>query len=67
VDYLTLLLAGSSTLLLLFLITSVLPDLRARVDSLNDSLTDSLNKQQPASRPRPRTGALPEDRYEDEE
>jgi len=62
VDYLTLLLAGSSTLLLLFLITSVLPDLRARLDSL----TDEVEQKRAASRPRPRAGALPEDRYEDE-
>lgn len=61
VDYLTLLLAGSSTLLLLFLITSVLPDLRARLDGL----ADELDNQQPA--PRPRSRALPEDRYEDDE
>ena len=63
VDYLTLLLAGSSTLLLLFLITSVLPDLRARLDGL----ADELENQQPAPRPRVRAGALPEDRYDDEE
>ncbi|SHK77153.1 hypothetical protein SAMN02746009_01518 [Hymenobacter psychrotolerans DSM 18569] len=61
VDYLTLLLAGTSTLLLLFLITSVLPDLRARLDGL----ADELDNQQPA--PRPRSRALPEDRYEDDE
>lgn len=62
VDYLTLLLAGSSTLLLLFLITSVLPDLRNRLDSLADELDQS-----PTPRQRPRAGALPEDRYGDED
>ena len=61
-DYLTLLLAGSSTLLLLFLITSVLPDLRARLDGL----TDEVERKQAASRPRPRAGSLPEDRYEED-
>jgi hypothetical protein len=62
VDYLTLLLAGSSLLLLLFLITSVLPDLRSRLDALADELDQSA-----VPRPRPRAGALPEDRYEDED
>lgn len=58
-DYLTLLLAATSTLLLLLLVTSVLPDLRARLDGLAEELD-----QRPA-KPRPRS--LPKDRYEDEE
>ncbi|WBA42605.1 hypothetical protein [Hymenobacter canadensis] len=60
-DYLTLLLAATSTLLLLLLVTSVLPDLRARLDGLAEELD-----QQPA-KPRSRSNALPKDRYDDEE
>jgi len=62
VDYLTLLLAGTAVLLLLFLLTNVLPELRTRLDTL----TDELDRQQgtPIAR---RPNALPEDRYEDEE
>lgn len=64
VDYLTLLLAGSSALLLLYLVTSVLPDLRTRLDAL----TDDLDQARPSASPRPRRRAgLPDDRYEDEE
>ncbi|MBC8084723.1 MAG: hypothetical protein H7Z21_16110 [Hymenobacter sp.] len=62
VDYLTLLLSGASALLLLFLITSVLPDLRTRLDTLSDE----LDRQQ-GTTTRRRAGTLPEDRYEDEE
>ncbi|UOG76707.1 hypothetical protein MTX78_08900 [Hymenobacter tibetensis] len=61
-DYLTLMLSGASTLLLLFLITSLLPDLRNRLDTL----TDELDRQRGAAA-RPRSNALPEDRYDDEE
>lgn len=58
-DYLTLMLASGSFLLLLYLVTSVLPDLRTRLDTLSDA--------EPAA-PRPRRRApLPDDRYEDEE
>lgn len=58
-DYLTLMLASGSFLLLLYLVTSVLPDLRTRLDALNDA--------EPAA-PRPRRRApLPDDRYGDEE
>ncbi|TGE08610.1 hypothetical protein [Hymenobacter fodinae] len=61
VDYLTLLLAGSSLLLTLFLITGPLADLRNRLDALNDELEE--RKSGPAARRR--TSTLPEDRYED--
>jgi hypothetical protein len=60
-DYLTLLLAATSTLLLLLLVTSVLPDLRARLDGLAEELD-----QQP-TKPRSRSNVLPKDRYDDEE
>ncbi|RSK29920.1 hypothetical protein [Hymenobacter metallilatus] len=59
-DYLSLMLSGGSFLLLLYLITSVLPDLRQRLDALYDTYD------QPAPRPRKRA-ALPEDSYEDNE
>ncbi|UYZ64568.1 hypothetical protein [Hymenobacter weizhouensis] len=59
-DYLTLLCAGGSLLLTLFLLTSVLPDLRARLDALAEDL-----EQRQTTRPRRPTG-LPEDRYDDE-
>ncbi|GAA3930285.1 hypothetical protein [Hymenobacter algoricola] len=64
-DYLTLLLAAASTLLLAHVILNVLPDLRARLDGL----AEELEEQRPdIVRPkRPVAGALPEDRYEDEE
>ncbi|MBC6989158.1 hypothetical protein [Hymenobacter sp. BT491] len=62
-DYLTLVVAGASSLMLLYLITSVLPDLRARIDSLADDLEQQQTGVRPARRP---TGALPEDRYDDE-
>lgn len=63
VDYFTLLLAGTSSLLLLYLIVSVLPDLRARFDALADQVDPQ------AQRRTPRRDALdlPEDRYEEEE
>ncbi|WP_460621106.1 hypothetical protein [Hymenobacter tenuis] len=63
-DYLTLLLSGSSLLLLLYLVTSVLPDLRNRIDLLAEDLEHNKAASPPARR---RTTALPEDRYEDEE
>jgi len=64
-DYLTLLLAATSTLLLAHVIMNVLPDLRARLDGL----AEELEEQRPdPTRPKRRpAGALPEDRYEDEE
>ncbi|SNC65730.1 hypothetical protein SAMN06265337_1371 [Hymenobacter gelipurpurascens] len=65
VDYLTLLLAGSSLLLTLFLITGPLADLRNRLDALNDELED--RKSGAAATPRRRSNALPEDRYEDDD
>ncbi|SMC00470.1 hypothetical protein SAMN00120144_3397 [Hymenobacter roseosalivarius DSM 11622] len=63
VDYFTLLLAGTSTLLLVYLIVSVLPDLRARIDGLADEIDPQ------AERRTPRRDAmdLPEDRYEEED
>jgi hypothetical protein len=63
VDYFTLLLAGTSTLLLVYLIVSVLPDLRARLDGLADQIDPQ------AQRRTPRRDAmdLPEDRYEEED
>ncbi|WP_152981513.1 hypothetical protein [Hymenobacter sp. AT01-02] len=61
-DYLTLMLAGGSFLLMLYIITSVLPDLRTRIDGLAEEQDQALTKK----RTRTRT-ALPEDRYEDEE
>ncbi|WP_133273283.1 hypothetical protein [Hymenobacter radiodurans] len=63
VDYFTLLLAGTSTLLLIYLIVSVLPDLRARLDGLADQIDPQ------AQRRTPRRDAmdLPEDRYEEED
>lgn len=63
VDYFTLLLAGTSSLLLVYLIVSVLPDLRARLDGLADQIDPQ------AQRRTPRRDAmdLPEDRYEEEE
>ena len=64
VDYLTLMLSGASVLLLLFLVTSVLPDMRNRLDSLTDEL-DRQAGTTPAKRRS--TNALPEDRYEDED
>ncbi|RPD48436.1 hypothetical protein DNI29_07360 [Hymenobacter sediminis] len=61
-DYLNLLLSGSSLLLLLYLVTSVLPDLRSRLDALAE------DQDQPTPRTRTRRPApLPEDRYDDEE
>jgi hypothetical protein len=63
VDYLTLLLAGASTLLLLFVVTSVLPELRNRLDTV----TDELDRQQGATVARRQANALPEDRYDDED
>lgn len=63
VDYLTLMLSGASVLLLLFLVTSVLPDLRSRLDTL----TDELDQQAGAPTKRRSANALPEDRYEDED
>lgn len=54
-DYLTLFLAGSSTLMLLYVITSVLPDLRARLQDLNHVQSATRSSK-----------ALPPDRYEDE-
>ncbi|MBX0290184.1 hypothetical protein K3G63_07025 [Hymenobacter sp. HSC-4F20] len=61
-DYLTLLLSGSSLLLLLYLVTSVLPDLRTRLDALAD-------EQEPTTttRSRRRSASLPEDRYDDDD
>ncbi|MCB2407758.1 hypothetical protein [Hymenobacter lucidus] len=65
VDYLTLLFAVTATLLLFYIITTVLPDLRARLDGLAEELEE---RQPDASRPRKRsTNALPEDRYGDED
>ena len=63
VDYLTLMLAGASTLLLLFVVTSVLPELRARLDTV----TDELDRQQGATIARRLANALPEDRYDDDD
>lgn len=63
VDYLTLLLSGASTLLLLFLVTSVLPELRNRLDTV----TDELDRQQGATVARRQANTLPEDRYDDED
>ncbi|WP_375433666.1 hypothetical protein [uncultured Hymenobacter sp.] len=63
VDYLTLMLAGASLLLLLFLVTSVLPDMRSRLDAL----TDELDRQTGTPTTRRSANALPEDRYEDED
>ncbi|HEX8429396.1 hypothetical protein [Hymenobacter sp.] len=63
VDYLTLMLSGASVLLLLFLVTSVLPDMRTRLDAL----TDELDRQTGTPPSRRSANALPEDRYEDEE
>ncbi|OUJ72677.1 hypothetical protein [Hymenobacter crusticola] len=64
-DYSTLLLAGTSTLALLYLVFSVLPDLRGRLDSL----AEELDQRQPNATPRRRSSpsTLPEDRYEEEE
>lgn len=62
VDYLTLLLAGSSLLVTLYLLTGPLADLRTRLDTLSDE----LQQRQPGTTRR-RTNALPEDRYEDDE
>lgn len=59
-DYLSLMLSGGSFLLLLYLVTSVLPDLRQRLDALGEA------EEQPTPRPR-RRAPLPEDTYEDEE
>ena len=58
-DYLTLMLASGSFLMLLYLVTSVLPDLRTRLDTLSDA--------EPAVPRARRRAPLPEDRYEDEE
>jgi hypothetical protein len=66
VDYLTLLLAGSSLLLTLFLITGPLADLRNRLDSLSDELDDRRSGAGTAPARR-RSNALPEDRYEDDD
>ncbi|MBO0356575.1 hypothetical protein J0X19_01330 [Hymenobacter sp. BT186] len=63
VDYLTLLLSGASTLLLLFVVTSVLPELRNRLDTV----TDELDRQQGATVARRQANTLPEDRYDDED
>ncbi|UOQ67877.1 hypothetical protein [Hymenobacter volaticus] len=63
VDYLTLMLSGASVLLLLFLVTSVLPDLRNRLDAL----ADDQGRQTGTPPTRRSTNALPEDRYEDED
>ncbi|RYU82420.1 hypothetical protein [Hymenobacter persicinus] len=64
-DYLTLLLAAGSTCMLAHMLLNVLPDLRARLDGL----AEELEEQRPdPSRPKRRpAGALPEDRYEDED
>ncbi|GGG41741.1 hypothetical protein [Hymenobacter glacieicola] len=61
-DYLTLLLAGSSLLVLLYVVTSVLPDLRNRLDAL----AEDQERPTPPARTR-RSAPLPEDRYEDED
>lgn len=61
-DYLTLLLSGSSLLLLLYLVTSVLPDVRARLEALSDDQGPAA-----ATRSRRRSAPLPEDRYDDDE
>jgi hypothetical protein len=63
VDYFTLLLAGTSSLLLLYLIVSVLPDLRARFDAL----ADQVDPQAERRTPRRDANDLPEDRYEEED
>ncbi|MCB2379157.1 hypothetical protein LGH70_16265 [Hymenobacter sp. BT635] len=66
VDYLALLLSATSTLLLVYIITTVLPDLRARLDGL----AEELEERQPADAMRPRkrpAGSLPQDRYGDED
>ncbi|HEX8348544.1 MAG TPA: hypothetical protein VF598_01160, partial [Hymenobacter sp.] len=64
-DYATFLLATASTVGLFYLLFSILPDLRARLDAL----ADELDQRQPSSAPRrrPSPNALPEDRYEEEE
>ena len=54
-DYLTLALAGGSALALLYLFTSVLPDLRARLHDLDPTRRDAYN-----------SAGLPKDRYEEE-
>ncbi|RSK49031.1 hypothetical protein [Hymenobacter rigui] len=59
-DYLSLMLAGGSFLLLLYIITSVLPDLRQRLDGQYEA------DEQPAPRPRKRA-VLPDDSYADDE
>lgn len=63
VDYFTLLLAGTSTLLLVYLMVSVLPDLRARFDAL----ADQVDPQDQRRTPRRDSLDLPEDRYEEED
>ncbi|SHI86522.1 hypothetical protein SAMN02745146_1739 [Hymenobacter daecheongensis DSM 21074] len=64
-DYLTLLLAATATLLLAHIVLNVLPDLRARLDGLAEELEEQRpDLDRPARRS---TSALPEDRYEDEQ
>ncbi|TGE29069.1 hypothetical protein [Hymenobacter metallicola] len=65
VDYLALILSATSALLLFYLITTVLPDLRARLDGLAEELEE---RQSDGGRPRKRpAGSLPQDRYGDED
>ena len=67
-DYFTLLLSLASTLLLLYLISSVLPNLNRRVNNLAAEPEPEPEPRSLASRLRPtRTPGLREDRYEDDD
>jgi hypothetical protein len=67
-DYLTLLLSLSSTLMLLYLITSVLPELSRRVNNLAADPEPEPEPRSLASRLRPsRPAALHEDSYDDDD
>ncbi|RIY07163.1 hypothetical protein D0T11_17310 [Hymenobacter rubripertinctus] len=59
-DYLSLMLASGSFLLLLYLVASVLPTLRSRLDA-------ALPEEPQPQASRRRSSALPEDRYEEED
>ena len=63
-DYLSLMLASGSFLLLLYLTLSVLPTLRQRLDA---SLPGYDYEPEPLPKPSRRATTLPEDRYEEEE
>ncbi|TGE24877.1 hypothetical protein E5K00_06665 [Hymenobacter aquaticus] len=66
VDYLALLLSATSTLLLFYIVSSVLPDLRARLDGLAEELEERQPTDAARARKRP-AGTLPQDRYGDED